>query len=326
MSTAIEKKSLSQTGTLIDKEIREFLEYLEVERNVSPLTIRDYKHYLEVFGNWAKDNEIGDLDQVDIKTIRAFRLFLSRKLTLDGQPIKKITQNYYVIALRAMLRFLVKNDRQVLSPDKIELGKQEGRQVKFLTQEHLSRLLNSPNINTKSGLRDKAILEMLFSTGLRVSEMVSLDKDSIDLNTGEFGVMGKGRRVRVVFLSQQAAGWIARYLNARDDHYEPLFVRYKGKKSIEDDDESHRLTARSIQRIVEGYVKKAQLPIKATPHTLRHSFATDLLNNGADIRSVQEMLGHKNIATTQIYTHVTNRQLREVHQAFHSRKKNIGEN
>lgn len=303
------------------KEISEFLEYLEVERNVSPLTLRDYKHYLEVFANWASENNIGEIESIDIKQIRSFRLFLSRKLTQDGEPIKKITQNYYVIALRAMLRYMVKNDRKVISPDKIELGKQEGRQVKFLTQDHLNRLLNSPNINNLSGLRDKAILEMLFSTGLRVSEMVGLDRDSIDLNTGEFGVMGKGRRVRVVFLSPDAANWVARYLNARDDHYEPLFVRYKGKKSIVDDDESHRLTSRSIQRIVEGYVKKAQLPIKATPHTLRHSFATDLLNNGADIRSVQEMLGHKNIATTQIYTHVTNRQLREVHQAFHGRKK-----
>lgn len=316
-----DQKSSKEKSDKFGKEISEFLEYLEVERNVSPLTLRDYKHYLEVFANWASENNIGEIESIDIKQIRSFRLFLSRKLTQDGEPIKKITQNYYVIALRAMLRYMVKNDRKVISPDKIELGKQEGRQVKFLTQDHLNRLLNSPNINNLSGLRDKAILEMLFSTGLRVSEMVGLDRDSIDLNTGEFGVMGKGRRVRVVFLSPDAANWVARYLNARDDHYEPLFVRYKGKKSIVDDDESHRLTSRSIQRIVEGYVKKAQLPIKATPHTLRHSFATDLLNNGADIRSVQEMLGHKNIATTQIYTHVTNRQLREVHQAFHGRKK-----
>ncbi len=314
-------KDLVEKTDKIESEIGDFLEYLEVERNVSPLTLRDYKHYLKVFNNWAHDNGINDIDEVDIKKIRSFRLFLSRKLTQDNEPIKKVTQNYYIIALRAMLRFLIKNDRNVLAPDKIELGKQEGRQVVFLNQDHLNRLLNSPNINSLSGLRDKAILEMLFSTGLRVSEMVNLNRDSIDLNTGEFGVMGKGRRVRVVFLSPDAATWIARYLNGRDDHYEPLFIRYKGKKSIVDDDESHRLTSRSIQRIVENYVKKAQLPIKATPHTLRHSFATDLLSNGADIRSVQEMLGHKNIATTQIYTHVTNRQLREVHQAFHSRKR-----
>ena len=314
-------KDLVEKTDKIESEIGDFLEYLEVERNVSPLTLRDYKHYLKVFSNWAHDNGINDIDEVDIKKIRTFRLFLSRRLTHDHEPIKKVTQNYYIIALRAMLRFLIKNDRNVLAPDKIELGKQEGRQVTFLNQDHLNRLLNSPNVNALGGLRDKAILEMLFSTGLRVSEMVNLNRDSIDLNTGEFGVMGKGRRVRVVFLSPDAATWIARYLNGRDDHYEPLFIRYKGKKSIVDDDESHRLTSRSIQRIVEHYVKKAQLPIKATPHTLRHSFATDLLSNGADIRSVQEMLGHKNIATTQIYTHVTNRQLREVHQAFHSRKK-----
>jgi len=305
----------------IAKDIKEFLEYLEIERNVSPLTIRDYRHYLDVFRLWCLDNNTYEVGGVDIKKIRSYRLFLSRKLTQDGEPIKKITQNYYVIALRAMLRFLIKNDRVVIAPDKIELGKQEGRQVKFLGVEHLRRLLNSPNVNDVRGLRDKAILEMLFSTGLRVSEMVNLDKDSIDLNTGEFGVMGKGRRVRVVFLSPEAATWLARYLNARDDHYQSLFIRYKGKNSIVDDDESHRLSARSVQRIVEMYVKKAQLPIKATPHTLRHSFATDLLSNGADIRSVQEMLGHKNIATTQIYTHVTNRQLREVHQAFHARNK-----
>ena len=204
-----------------------------------------------------------------------------------------------------------------MSPEKIDLPKIAERQVKFLSGEQVDRLLNAPTLSTIQGKRDKAILEVLFSTGLRVSELVKLDRDKVDLDRREFGIIGKGGRARVVFLSTRAADWIIRYLKERADHFRPLFIRHKGKIDPTTSDEKMRLTPRSIQRMIKKYVRKIKLPVDATPHVLRHSFATDLLMAGADLRSVQEMLGHKNISTTQIYTHVTNRQLREIHSAFH---------
>jgi site-specific recombinase XerD len=203
----------------------------------------------------------------------------------------------------------------------VELPKQGPRSVAFLNPEQIERLLSSPKISNNAGLRDRTILETLFSTGLRVSELVSLNRDQIDLERKEFGVKGKGNKLRVVFLSDTAAQWIKRYLQARKDHFKPLFIRYSGRVDAQNSGEKMRLTARSIQNIVSKYAKKSGLPIEATPHTLRHSFATDLLISGADIRSVQEMLGHESIRTTQIYTHVTNRHLKEVHKAFHSRNR-----
>src|SRR3990167_8040785 len=206
-----------------------------------------------------------------------------------------------------------------MAPDKIDLPKVADRQVKFLTGDMVERLLNSPSLSTIQGKRDKAILEVLFSTGLRVSELVKLDRDKVDLDRREFGVVGKGNRARGVFLSSRAADFIRDYLNAREDNYLPLFMRHKGSFSPEISDEEVRLTPRSVQRMIKKYAKKVKLTMEVTPHVLRHSFATDLLMAGADIRSVQEMLGHKNISTTQIYTHVTNKQLREVHSAFHGK-------
>ena len=206
-----------------------------------------------------------------------------------------------------------------MSPEKIDLPKVGERQVKFLTGEHVDRLLNAPTLSTINGKRDKAILEVLFSTGLRVSELTKLDRDKIDLQRREFGIIGKGGRARVVFLSTRAAEWVQKYLNNRNDHFKPLFIRHKGKVEPTTPDEKMRLTPRSIQRMVKKYVRKLKLPVDASPHTIRHSFASDLLMAGADLRSVQEMLGHKNVSTTQIYTHITNKQLREVHAAFHGK-------
>lgn len=306
----------------LNNNIEKFLEYLEIERNCSKLTIRNYRHYLYRFSKFSNQlvPAISSSSQITLDCIRKYRLYLSRFSDLKGLTLKKITQNYHLIALRAFLRFLIRADQPTLNPEKIELGKAESRSLKFLDREAVDRLMNMPEISTPQGLRDKAILELLFSTGLRVSELSRLNRDSINLDRKEFGVIGKGGRPRVVFISEQAAKWIDRYLKDRSDQFKPLFIRYAGKKSEDNiSGEGLRLTVRSVQRIVEKYVKKARLPIKITPHGLRHSFATDLLTNGADLRSIQEMLGHKNISTTQIYTHVTNPQLRQIHQRFHRR-------
>lgn len=309
--------------------VNEFLEYLEVEKNASKLTIRNYRHYLTRFlafvGN--ENNKLsGKINlsaistkpkEISLDLVRHFRLYLSRLSDEKGLTLKRITQNYHIIALRSFLRYLSKRDISSLAPEKIDLPKAESRSLKFLGRDDVERLLSMPSFDNESGYRDKAILETLFSTGLRVSELVKLDRNTINLERGEFGVIGKGQKSRIVFLSKRAIDWIGRYLRMRKDKFKPLFIRYGGSHSENETDESVRLTARSVQRIVEKYVKKARLPVKITPHGLRHSFATDLLRAGADIRSVQEMLGHKNIATTQIYTHITNPQLREIHRKFH---------
>lgn len=315
-----EEKKIIRTE--VDRLIEEFLEHLEIEKNCSPLTIRNYKHYLNRFSDWLKSN-YGKIEPAsfNLEIIKKYRVFLSRFTAKNGDLLSRITQSYHVIALRAFLKFLIKNDYRTIAPEKIELPKLESRSLKFLTTEQVERLLDQPEISKPQGLRDKAILEMLFSTGLRVSELVRLNRDKIDLGRREFGVIGKGGRARVVFLSSGAAEWIGKYLSARPDKWAPLFVRIIKNPEITEDGKRLRLTSRSIQRIVKKYVKKAKIPVDATVHTLRHSFATDLLMAGADIRSVQELLGHKNISTTQIYTHVTNRQLRDVHEAFHGKGK-----
>lgn len=303
--------------------INEFLEYLEIEKNCSKLTIRDYRHYLEVFSNWfsstLSDKSIEDLN---LDTVRKYRVYLSNRADKKGLTLKRITQNYYVIALRSFLRFLIKNDHKTLEPSKIDLPKAESRSLKFLEREQVERLVIAPDTSKEDGIRDRTIMELLFSTGLRVSELAKLNRDKINLERKEFGVIGKGGRARLVFVSERAAFWIDKYLKERKDAFKPLFIRYSGKISEEDSGEKMRLTVRSIERIIKKYVRLARIPVDATVHTLRHSFATDLLINGADLRSVQEMLGHKNISTTQIYTHITNKQLREVHEAFHSGNKN----
>ncbi len=303
--------------------VRRFLEYLEVERNCSKLTIRNYEHYLDVLLNYlseGKEEKVLTIFDVNVESVRKFRLYLSRQKGVKGE-MKPVTQGYYIIALRSLLKWLVKNDYVVLQPEKLEVPKSKDHSLKFLDDSQMDRLLGQPLSSTINGLRDKVILELLFSTGLRVSELVSLDRDQVDLATREFGVVGKGGRSRVVFISKRAADYMDKYLKNRRDHFRPLFIRYSGKRDVVVSDQGMRLTVRSVQRLVKKYVRQARLPVEATPHTLRHSMATDLLRAGADLRSVQEILGHKNIATTQIYTHVTDARLREIHEKFHKGNK-----
>lgn len=305
---------------LLVEHITEFLEYCELERQLSPLTVKMYGYYMESFAGWlASTDKAIKPDQMTDELIREYRLYLSRYVNPIKGPLAKSTQNYFLIALRAFLRFLTKKGVKTLAPDQIELGKNRDRSLKFLTKEHLERLLMAPDTSTDEGMRDRAILDLFFSTGLRVSELVKLDREKVNLDAKEFGIIGKGGRARVVFLSDLAVSSLSRYLTTRHDSWSPLFTRLSGKIDETDNGRKMRLSARSVERLVDKYVKKAKLPVEATPHTLRHSFATDLLMNGADLRSVQEMLGHKNVATTQIYTHVTNAKLREVHEKFHGK-------
>lgn len=308
----------------VKEVIDRFLEYCELDRNLSQKTVRMYSYYLNFFSAWLNKNypEMNVEDITD-ETVRRFRLYLSREYfnPFKGE-LKRQTQNYFLVALRSFFRFLIKKNFKVLSPEQIELGKMADRTIKFLSDEDVAKLLICPNTSKIRGIRDRTILEVLFSTGLRVSELVGLNRDQVNLDEGEFGVVGKGGRARVVFLSDSATDWLRRYFEAREDPYKPLFIRYSGPKASGGlTDEKSRLTARSIERLVDKYRIKAGITIRIGPHVLRHSFATDLLQQGADIRSVQEMLGHKNIATTQIYTHVTNLRLKEVHRKYHSGNK-----
>ncbi len=303
--------------------ITDFLEYLEIERGTSQKTVQNYGHYLRRFLEFAGDIDPSKINQT---LVRQYRLYLSRYTDPKTKKgLKRVTQNYFMIALRALLRYLAKQDIETLSPEKIELSEVDASPIKVLDDNSLDRLLESPDVTDKIGLRDRALLETLFSTGLRVSELASLNCDTINLERREFSVVGKGQKERVVFLSDSAVHWLDQYLKSRKDTFKPLFIRYQGKPDLEENGEKMRLTSRSVERIVEKYVKAVGLTIKATPHTLRHSFATDLLINGADIRSVQEMLGHSNIATTQVYTHITNQHLKDVHKAFHSGNKTTKE-
>lgn len=308
----------------IEKLLVDYLEHCEIEKNLTQSSIKYYHFYLRDFIEWSKYRLKKDklyLNDIDHDHIRKYRINLNRRTSSKSQQdYKKTTQKVYLVALRAFLRYLdVEKGLPVPSPDQIILGKPEASVPSFLNDDQLKDLFEVQNLNKRSGIRDRAILETLFSTGLRVSELVSLDVDSINLDTGEFTVIGKGRKPRTVYLGESARRWLHRYLSTRNDPYKPLFLRHSGKKMDPDDEygESLRLTVRSVQRLVKKYVTRAGISVDATPHTLRHTFATGLLMNGADIRSVQEMLGHASVQTTQIYTHVTNERLREVHSKFH---------
>ncbi len=306
--------------------VERFLEYCELDRNLSERTVRMYGYYLHFFEEWLlqqSKNKNPEVESIDEETIRDFRLYLSRnyKNPFKGE-LKRQTQNYFLVALRSFLRYLIKKKVKVVPPEIIELGKQKDRTIKFLSPEDLDKLFNAVDTVDEMGLRDKALMEVLFSTGLRVSELARLNRDQVNTDTGEFGVIGKGGKARVVFLSRKAKEALHVYLQKRKDPYSPLFLRYSGPKDDEElSEEKKRLSVRSIERMLDKYRKKANLLFKIGPHMLRHSYATDLLAHGADIRSVQEMLGHKNISTTQIYTHVTNVRLKEVHDKFHSGNK-----
>jgi site-specific recombinase XerD len=308
------------TTTQVKPALINFLEHLEVERNVSQLTIRNYAHYLRRFSAWLEGQGHIDLKELDLDVLRKYRVYLARYEDDQGRTLAKSTQSYHIIALRSWLKWLVKYDAPVLHPEKIDIPKKESHSMKFLAREQVERLLDQPDLSKKYGLRDKTILEVLFSTGLRVSELVGLNRDQVNTKRQEFGVIGKGRRPRVVFLSNRANNWLIEWFNSRQDNWRPVFTRFSGKKpDLLADGEEMRLTARSVQRMVDKYCRLAHLPVKISPHGVRHSFATDLLGNGAGLRDVQEMLGHKNIATTQIYTHVTRPQLQKVHRQFHSK-------
>ncbi len=292
----------------------DFLEYLEIEQNRSQKTIQNYDHYLIRLLDFAGDIQVSD---IDAELIRKWRLWLNRLGTNTSDELGKNTQNYHLIALRSFLKYCAKRNIPAMTADKIELSRTRRGQVTYLTPDELERVFAQPDLDTIGGIRDRAILELLFSSGLRVSELTGLDKDHINLKRREFMVRGKGQKDRPIFISQEAAKWVEYYLSKREDTSIPLFVRYSGTKQIDLSGNFHRLTPRSVQRIVARYALLAGITKHVSPHTLRHSFATDLLMNGADLRSVQAMLGHSNIATTQIYTHVTDPHLRAIHEKYH---------
>jgi len=333
-------------ATELEQLKREFLEHVEIEKGNSLKTVNNYDHYISRFFEFAK---ITEPKEINDDKIREFRLYLNRQpgVKVRGQSastLKKNTQNYHLIALRSFLKYLMKRGITSLSPDRIDLAKIKERSLDLISTDELNRLLEAPlkpslrsdlgtkNKNSKTlgptygnlkSLRDKAILELFFSTGLRLSELCSLDRD-LDLSKDEFSIRGKGEKVRVVFLSDSAKNAIREYLKNRKDMDEPMFIQYSKNQRSNlgstrgSTSNTNRLTPRSIERIVKYYAIKAGISKKVTPHVIRHSFATDLLSNGADIRSVQMMLGHANISTTQIYTHITDKQLRDVHKKFHS--------
>ena len=297
-----------------------FLEYCELDKNLSQTTIKMYSYYLNFFAHWVSVNAPNVAENIEALTdneVRRFRLYLAQQYKNPHKgELKRQSQNYFLIALRSMLRYLIREEYKVLSPDKIILGKTRDREVRYLSPEDLKKLFDAVEGTSRTKLRDKAILEVLFSTGLRVAELSRLDRDRINVQSGEFSVTGKGGHIRVVFLSKRAIAALNAYIATRKDTAAPVFIRYRGKKPETPND--LRLSPRQIERIIEHYRIVAGITSHVTPHVLRHSFATDLLMHGADLRSVQELLGHKNIGTTQIYTHVTNPRLKEIHEKYHS--------
>ncbi len=326
----------------INKLLKNYLDYLEIEKNRSPKTRENYERYLNVFIDFEK---IKTEKSITVDNVRNFRLHLARTKILEGKTLKKNTQTYYVIAIRNFLKYLIKQDYNVLSPDKIELPKISMRQIEIIEYKDLERLLEAPKGQDLRALRDRAILETFFSTGLRISELCGLNR-YFDLSRGEISVRGKGDKLRIVFLSERAKKAIKNYLDKRTDTEEALFISLtksfrlrqglglwptklpsadevggQTKPKIKSPKVIGRIIPRTVQRLVNSYARKAGIPDKVTPHQLRHQFATDLLIGGADLRSVQELLGHANVSTTQIYTHLTNKELHEVHRAFHSRRR-----
>lgn len=327
-----ETEEISKTE--IEQLKDQFLEYLEIERGRSEKTIENYDHYLSDFLSWTNISKPASITE---ELVRNYRIALNRREKQKGGSLKKITQNYYIIAIRSFLKYLAKRDIRTIAASKLEIGKIPEREVEFLEAEEIERILAAASESDFKSLRNRAILELLFSGGLRVSELISINRSRLDIKSGELSVRGKGDKIRVVFISDSARVALEKYLEKRQDVDPALFVR--DAKSLEKfrkndpeveisrrgvsarDDDNLRLTPRSIQRIVKHYAVKAGIVKDVHPHTFRHSFATDLLMNGADIRSVQAMLGHASINTTQIYTHVTNPHLKEVHEAFHAKRR-----
>lgn len=311
------KRPVDETLRLL---IKRYLSFIEIEKNYSSWTVVKYSHYLKTFRAWFEKHYAQEyIEKLTPDMVRKYRLYLAHFSDVKGHKLSATTQSYYVISLRAFLKYCIKKGIKTLSPDKIDLPKAEDHRIKFLDREQVERLLMAPDTSTPAGVRDRTLMEVLFSTGLRVSELAKLDVDRVDLKQKEFSVVGKGRKSRVVFLSDRSCQWLDKYLSMRNaDGYRPLWIRImkNGQYDPSLSSEKLRLSVRSIQRIVEKYRLSAGLPTRISPHVLRHSFATTLLQNGADLRSVQEMLGHKNVSTTQIYTHVTNPHLKEIHDKF----------
>ena len=302
--------------------INDFLDWIDIEKGLSSKTQENYKRFLEKFLFWLKKNNLSKLKPHELtpEHVWDYRVFLSRYSPTHGkQALKRSTQNYYLIALRSLLGYFTAKDITSLPADKIQLAKSDKeKSVKFLDLEQLKKLFSAPNITTVAGIRDRAILESFFSTGMRISELTSLDRDQIKLSATtkdlEVGIVGKGGRARTIYFSEDTVNWLKEYLKTRSDKEKALFINYRGPK-----DASRRLTPRAIEKIIKQYTIQAGIPITTTPHVLRHSFATDLLSQGVDLRTVQEFLGHKSILATQIYTHITNKRLRDVHRKFHGK-------
>jgi site-specific recombinase XerD len=303
------------TKSTLEKQINRYLEYLEVEKGRSSRTVRNYHFYLLRFGQWA---DFPHPSKITKELVRRYRLHLNRDIEGRDEPtLKKSTQNYHLIALRNFLKYLARNDVKTMSPDKIELAKQGTRKVDFLEEEELRRLFGAlEDANGLIGKRDRAMVYMLFSTGLRVSELANLRIDQVNLKREEFTIKGKGSKHRLVFVSEKARKAVKEYLTARKDTSPHMFVGHDRAKASR---AKMPVSSRTVQRTIERYAAEAGITKRISPHTLRHTFATDLLHNGADIRAVQAMLGHESITTTQIYTHVTNRQLKQVHKKFHNK-------
>jgi len=314
------KRFILNKKSPVKQAVDQFLSSLAGGKGYSSLTVRNYRHYLKRFSVWMEENfHLSKLCDIRPNLIPKYQRFLSRLTSENQEKLKKTTQAYHLIALRSFLKYLFEAGVKIdCHPQDVKLPRTNKQAVRFLTIKQMEKLLSSIPAVKELDLRNRAILETIFSTGLRVSELVKLNRDQVDLKKRQFGVAGKGAQPRVVFLSERAVKWLERYLHCRQDNFRPLFIRYSGKIEPENEGEKMRLTVRSVQRAVKKYVKKSKIPLTATPHTLRHTFAADLLSHGADLESVKDMLGHKNIATTKAYQKTAQSQLRKIYEKFHS--------
>jgi len=315
---------LKESSKPLPQHLPDFLDWLEIEKGLSSKSQENYTRFLKKFFDWLKINNLENLKPHELSPdhVWKYRVFLSRQyLSNIKKPLKRSTQNYYLIALRSFLNYFADRDILSLPAEKIKLAREkEERQVRFLNLEQLEKLFSAPDVSKVQGLRDRAILETLFSTGMRVAELVALNREQIKIKPSmeelELSIIGKGGRIRTVYFSERALSWLKKYLETRQDKEKALFINYRSKKGV-----SRRLTPRSIEKNIKKYAIVAGIPLTTTPHVMRHSFSTDLLSQGVDIRTLQEFLGHKSIAATQIYAHVTNKRLREIHKKFHSGRK-----
>ena len=316
--------AIKKSSVPLREHIVPFLDYCEIEKGLSSNTQRNYQQYLNLFVKWLTHIKQSDLKphELTAELVWDYRFFIAREYkTARGENLGKKSQNYYLIALRALLSFLAERDIETLPSSKIKLAKQKAEEtISFLEVRDIAAMLDIPNTATPAGLRDRTIMELFFSSGMRISELTALNQDQMSMlkdnnltRTYELSIIGKGKHIRTIFISPRSAEWLRLYLKSRRDVDKPLFINYRSKES-----DSNRLTPRSIQLMIARVALLAGVSKKVTPHTLRHTYATDLLNHGADLRSVQELLGHKNVATTQIYTHVTNKRLRNIHEKFHN--------